>query len=157
SNEMVALYLKLCDLEFALKESQKSLAVAEQLAGSDQATLLVDTLVLLARVYTRRNEIPLALQQLARALPLNQQLKYLDGEAKTRGQYGHTYSETNKLDKATEMNNLALNIWREAPNKPAEAQALIIQGEVYMVKDHSAEAMASLKEAETIYRSLNDA
>ena len=157
TNEMVALYLKLCDLEFALKESQKSLAVAEELAGSDQATLLVDTLVLQARVYTRRNENEEAIKQLDRALGLSQQLQYREGEATTRAQYGHTYLEIDKLDKAIEMNNQALSFWREMPNKPAEAQALIILGETYMVHDSPDESMVSLKEAETISRSLNDA
>lgn len=156
TNEMVVLYLKLCDLESALQKSQESLAVAEKLAGSDQSRLLVDTLVLAARVNNRRNENPQAIKHLDRALRLSQQLEYRDGEAQARAQFGFTYYETNQRAQAKEMNDRALSIWRDLPNKPAEAQTLLIQGDVYMLDEEIDKAVASLKESEAIFRSLGD-
>ncbi|HEY2961390.1 MAG TPA: CHAT domain-containing protein [Pyrinomonadaceae bacterium] len=156
NNQIIQLYLKLFDLDAAATETQHSLNLAEPLAGSNDAPLLVDTLVLAARVYIRRNENQKALDVLDRALGLSTELNYADGEAQTRAQFGAVYFELDRRDEAETMNNSALNIWHGSPNKAAEAQTLTNQGEIYMVADRANEATSALQQAETIWRSLND-
>jgi len=155
NNQIVQLDLKLFDLDAAAAETEHSLSLAEQLAGTSDATVLVDTLVLAARVYVLRNENQQALQAIDRALSLSTQLNYTDGEARARAQYAVVYYELDRRDDAEAMNNTALNIWHNSPNKPGEAGTLIIQAEVYMTSDRATEATAALQQAETIWRSLN--
>src|SRR6185503_19609119 len=51
TNRMVELYLKLFEFDSALAQSQESVATARSVAGSSDARLLVDALILSARVY----------------------------------------------------------------------------------------------------------
>ena len=157
NNEIVQLYLKLWDMNSAAQEAQCALDVAEQLAGSANASLLVDTLVLSARVHIRRNEIPAAMAQLERAVQLSRDLHYRDGEACALSQLASAHMEADERDKAADLTNDALTIWQELPNKPLEAEALIRKGEIYMIaSDRAAEVTAVLQQAEAICRSLND-
>ena len=156
NNQIVQIDLKLFDLDAAATEIQHSLNLAEQLAGSSDATVVVDTLVLAARVSVRRGENQNALDTVDRALRLSLALSYIDGEAQSRAQFAVVYFELDKRDDAEAMNNAALNIWHSLPNKPAEAQTLINQGEIYMVADRANETTAALLQAEAIWRSLND-
>lgn len=155
TNQIIQIYLKLFDLDAAAAETQHSLSLAEQLAGSNEATVLVDTLVLAARVYVSRSENQQAVNAVDRALALSTQLNYLDGQAQARAQFAIVSYELDRRDDAEAMNNAALNIWQTSPNKPAEAAALIIQGEIYMTADRANESTAALQQAETIWRSLN--
>src|SRR5688572_4693664 len=62
SNQIAELHLKQCDLDSALSAATASLDVARHFAGTSDAPLLVDTLVLSGRSYIRRNEIQNALR-----------------------------------------------------------------------------------------------
>src|SRR5690242_7319920 len=86
NNEIVQLQLKLWDMNAAAQEAKNSLDLAEQLAGTANASLLADTLILSGRVHIRRNEIPPALEQLQRALQLSLDLHDRDAEAQARSQ-----------------------------------------------------------------------
>lgn len=156
NNEIVQLYLKLWDMNSAAQEAQNALDVAEQLAGTADASLLVDTLVISGRVHIRRNEIATATAQLERAVQLSRDLQYRDGEACALSQLGYAKTEADDRKAAEQLNNQALVIWQDLPNKPAEADTLIRLGDIYIAGDRADEATTALRQAETICRSLND-
>ena len=156
NNEIVQLYLKLWDMNSAAQEAQSALDVAEQLAGTANASLLVDTLVISGRVHIRRNEIPAATAQLERAVQLSRDLHYREGEACALSQLGYAKNEADDRKAAEQLNNAALAIWKDLPNKPAEADTLIRLGDIYITGDRADEATTALRQAETICRSLND-
>ena len=154
NNQIVKLHLLSWDLDSAAAESQHSLSLAEQL-GANDGPLLVDTLVLAARPLIRLYQLDNALALLNRALALSQTLQYRAGEAQAFAQLGSAYYELDDRAKAVEMHKAALAIWRDLPNKPAEARTLTLQGEILMVDERTDEAIATFREAESICRSLN--
>lgn len=155
-NRITELQLLLCDLDAALAESQASLDLAGQFAGTSNATLLADTLALAADVHIRRTENESALALLDEALNLSHTLSYRRGEAQAYTLFGNTYFAQADRSKAANSYDQALQIWRELNDKRGEAQVLTAQGETYSIVDKAAEATAALQNAETIWRSLND-
>lgn len=156
SNQIAELHLKLCDLDSALTAAMVSLDVARHFAGTSDATLLVDTLVLSGRSYIRRNEIQNALRDLSQALELSRALKYTEGEAESFAQIAIAQFELGKHSDADQTNNKALQIYQQHQNKRGEALALSTQGIIYIVLDQVEQATATLKNAEALWRSLGD-
>src|SRR5215470_4224778 len=70
SNQIAELYLKLCEFDSALTESKGSLEVARSIAAGDRK-LLIDTLILTARVHISRTENPSAVVVAQEALALS--------------------------------------------------------------------------------------
>jgi tetratricopeptide (TPR) repeat protein len=87
---------------------------------------------------------------------LSRELNYRDGEAQSLAQIAVANFELGKHSEAETFNNQALEIWQQHENRRGQARALTTQGEIYMVLDRVAEAGASLKNAEALWRSLND-
>jgi CHAT domain-containing protein/Flp pilus assembly protein TadD len=156
SNQIVELHLKLFELDAALVAANESLKIARQFAGTPDANLLADTLIITGRSYIRRNENQNALRQLNEALVLCQQLKYSEGEAQTYAQIGVANFELGKNSDAEKTLVQAIQIWQEHPDKRGEAHARTTQGEVYIVLDRPEESNAALKSAEAIWRSVGD-
>ncbi len=157
SNRITELQLKLCDLDATLEAATESLQTARHFAGTNNATLLVDTLILSGRSHIRRNENRTALGQLNEALELSRDLGYSDGQAQSLAQIAVAYFELGKHDEAEEKNNDALQILKQHQNKWVEARALTTQGEILTVRDRVEEAVLALKSAESLWRSLGDA
>lgn len=157
SNRIAELHLKLCELNAAVEAANESLDTAQNFAGTSNATLLVDTLILAGRSNIRRNENRTALSQLGRALKLSQDLQYADGQAQSLAQTAVAYFELGEHDDAAAKNNDALKLLQQHQNKPVEARALTTHGEILMVSDRDEEATAALKSAESLWRSLGDA
>jgi CHAT domain-containing protein len=155
-NKITELDLKLSDLEAALTESQAALELARQLPTTTNASLLVDTLTLCARVHIRRGESQDALPLLNEALQLSRNLGYRRGEAETHTQFGSAYYELHRRSEAENSNNQALQIWQELRDHQGEARVLSSQGELYMIQDRPGEANAALQNAESVWRSLNE-
>src|SRR6476661_614396 len=155
-NRIAELQLQLCDLDAAVSESQASLDLAKQFAGTSNATLLADTLNLAAEARVRHTDLPAAIALLNEALSLNSTLGHRSGEAQTRTLFGNAYFEENDRPAATDNYNQALVIWRELNDKRGEGKTLAAQGMVYIVDDKPAEATAALQSAEAIWRSLNE-
>ena len=155
-NRITELQLLLCDLDTALAESQASLDLARQFAGTSNATLLADTLMLAADVHLRRTENETALPLLDEVLNLSRTLSYRRGEAQAHVLFGNAHFAQNDRPTAIDNYNQALQIWRELNDNRGEAQVLTAQGELYTVADNPVEAAAALQNAETIWRSLND-
>ena len=155
-NRITELQLLLCDLDAAVTESQASLELARQFAGTSNALLLVDTLTLSAEVRTSREENETALTLLDEALNLSRELAYPRGEAQAHTLCGNANFGQNKRAAAADHYNRAVQIWRELNDKRGEAQALTALGEVYTIDDKPVEATTALQNAETIWRSLND-
>ena len=155
-NRIAELQVQLCALDDAVTESQASLDLARQFAGTANATLLGDTLNLAADARIRHFDIPAALPLLNEALNLNSTLGHRRGEAQTRLLLGNAQFEANNRIPALDNYNQALTIWRELIDKHGEAQTLTAQGNVYIVADQAAEATSALQSAETIWRALGD-
>ena len=155
-NRITELQFLFCDLNAALAESQASLDLARQFAGTPNATLLADTLTLSADAYLRQAQTETAITLLQEALKLSGELGYRRGEAQAHTLLGNVYYAQHNRDAAAEHYNLALPIWREVNDQRGEAQLLTAQGEVYTILDQPGNASAAFKNAETIWRSLND-
>jgi len=155
-NRIAELQLQLCDLDAAVTESQASLDLARQFAGTSNASLLGDTLNLAAEARIRHSDLQMALALLNEALNLNSTMGHRRGEAQTRTLFGDAHFEENDRPAAVDNYNQALIIWREITDKRGEAQTLTAQGMVYIVDDKPAEATAALQSAEAIWRSLSD-
>lgn len=156
SNRIVELYLKLYEFDSALTQSQESLSTARSVAGSGDARLLVDTLILSARVYINRTQSSNALPLLKEALELSNNLEYRQGEAQSQAQLGVAYFDLDQRDEAAASNGQALQLSQELNDKRVEAFALMTQGYLLMLDDKPAEALVALKNAENIWRSLDD-
>ena len=157
SNQVVELHLRLFELDAAVAAANASLKIARQFAGTPEATLLADTLILSGRSYIRRNENPNALNLLNEALQLCQDLKYSNGEAQAYAQIGVAHFELNQNSEAEKALTQALQIWQDHPNKRGEAHALTTLGEIYIVTDRPEQAHGALKSGEAVWRSLGDA
>lgn len=157
SNRIAELQLKLCDLDAALEAVTESLRTARHFAGTTDATLLVDTLILSGRSHIRRAENQTALLRLEEALQLSLDLGNSDGQAQSLAQIAVAYFELSKHKKAAEKNNEALQLLQQHQNKRVEARALTTQGEILMVRDRIEESTSALKSAEALWRSLGDA
>jgi len=157
SNQIAELHVKLFELDAALAAVTDSLAVARQLAGTSDATSLVDTFILTGRINRLRNDNQNAQRFLNQALVLSRELNYRDGEAQSLAELAVSLFELGKHAEAKQSNNQALQIWQEHENKRGAAEAQTTQGEIYIVLDQTAEADAALKSADTLWRSLNDA
>ena len=157
NNQIVQVQLKLSELDAAQAVANESLKIARQFAGTENANLLVDTLILCSRVGIRRSDYETAQHVLNEARELSGELKYRDGEAQTQLQIGILQYELGESPKSEEALNSALQIWQEQPNKRGEAQARTTLGEVYIVLDRPENAIAELKNAEASWRSLGDA
>ena len=155
-NRIAELQLKLCDLNAALNAATESLQIARQFAGTNNANLLVDTLILSGRSNIRRNENQTALVQLNEALTLSNDLGYGDGQTQSLAQIAVAYFELSEHKEAEANNNRALQLLQQHQNRPIEARALTTQGEILMNRDRVAEATAVLKTAESLWRSLGD-
>jgi len=156
NNQIVDVQLKLSELDSALAVVNESLKIARQFAGTENANLLVDTLVVFGRTYIRRSENNNALSPLNEARELSRELKYSEGEAQSLLQIAIAYFELNKYQKADEPINSALQIWKEHPNQRGEAEAHHILGLLYLVGDEPPKAIAELKNSEAIWRSIGD-
>jgi len=157
NNQIVEVQLKLAEPDSALAVANESLKTARQFAGTENASLLVDTLVVSGRTYIRRSEYEEAMRQLNEARELSGQLKYRDGEAQSLFQIAVAQFELGEFPKTEEAINSALQIWREHPNQRGEAQARTTLGELYIVLDRPENATAELKNSEASWRSLGDA
>ena len=155
-NRITELQLLLCDFAAAVTESQASLALARQFAGTGNATSLADTLTLSADAYLRQGQNESAIALLEEARNLSGELAYRQGEARARTLLGNAYYAQHKRPAAADQYNQALQIWRELKDQHGEAEVLTAQGEVYTLSDQPAQASAALQNAETIWRSLND-
>ena len=156
-NQIVELRLKLSELDPALAAANESLMIARQFAGTQNANLLVDTLIVKGRSHIRRNENSNALGPLTEALSLSRELNYRDGEAQALLQIAIARYELGGLEETEKALNEALQIWLQHPNKRGEAQARNIQGVLYIVLDRPEEATAALKSSEVLWRSIGDA
>ena len=150
------LHLKLYDLDSALAAANDARQLAGQFRGSQNETLLIDTLTFSAYVHIRRDENRPAFPLLTEALDLSRKLKYRRGEAESLAQTGSAYFGLSKLPEAEQSNDAALAIWRELQDKRGEAKTLVIQGETYMLLEKAEEATQALKRAESIWRELKD-
>ncbi len=157
SNAIAELQLKLSELDEALGTATESVNIATSFTGANHANLLVDTLIVLGRVYIRRNDSQSALGEFSKALELSRDLQYADGEAQSLAHIAVANFEIGKHEEAENANSQAMQIWREHPNKRSEALAHTTQGEIFMVLDRAEEATAELKTGETLWRSLSDA
>jgi CHAT domain-containing protein len=156
SNQMAELYLKLCEFDSALTESQGSLEVARRIASSGDGKLLVDTLILAARVHISRTESPSALPLAREALDRSVQLGYRGGEAQSYTHLAEAYFELDRRDEARISNDRALQIWQELQDKRGEAFSLVMQGDLLMMDDRPAEASVAFKRAEVLCREIDD-
>ena len=155
SNQIAELYLKLCDLNAALMESQGSLEIARSL-GSNNGSLLVDTLTLAARVYINRTESSKALPLAGEALVLSGELRYRHGEAQSHFRLAEAYFELDRRDEARISNDRALQIWEEVQDKRGKGLSLVMQGDLLMMANSPAEAAVAFKSAEAIWRELGE-
>ena len=155
TNQISELYLKLCEFEAALTESQGSLEIARSI-GSSEGKLLVDTLTLAARIHINRTESPNALSLATEALARSRELGYRKGEAESQTQLADAYFELDRRDEAALSNARALEIYQELQDKHGEAYALVMQGDLLMMDDKPAEASVAFKTAEVIWRQLDD-
>jgi CHAT domain-containing protein len=155
TNQATELYVKLCELDSALTESQRSLEVARSIAGSD-GKLLVDTFTLAARVHINRTESPIAVSLAREALARSRDLGYRNGEAQSQFRLSEAYFELDHRDEAAASNDEALQIWREVHDKRGEGLSLVMQGDLLMMDNKPAEAAVAFKNAEAIWRELND-
>jgi CHAT domain-containing protein len=156
SNQIVELYIKLCEFDYALTESARSLAIARTLSGSGEGKLLVDTLTLAARVHINRTESASALPLATEALARSRDLEYRDGEAQSHFRFAEAYFELDKRKEAVASNNLALPIWQELKDKRGEGLSRVMQGDLLMMDNKPAEASVAFKNAEAIWREIND-
>lgn len=156
SNEIVELYLKLFEFDSALTQSQGSLATARSVAGSGDARLLVDTLILSARVYINRTQSLNAMPLLKEALELSTTLGYRQGEAQSQAQLAAAYFELDQREEAVASNDQALQLSQELQDKRVEGFALMTQGYLSMLDDKPAETLVAFKNAESIWRSLDE-
>jgi CHAT domain-containing protein len=154
-NRITELQLQLFDLDPALVESQASLDLARQFAGTSNATLLADTLNLAADARIHHSDNDAAIALLNEALNLSHTLGHRRGEAQAYALLGAVQYELNDPASANNYNQ-ALQIWRELNDKRGEAQTLASEGLNYLLDDKAVEATANLKDAEAIWRSLND-
>ena len=153
SDQITRLYLKLCEFDAALTESQRSLEIAR--SNSDQK-LLVDTLTLAARVHIDRTESPIALQLANEALSHSRELGYRNAEALSRLRLAEAYFELDRRKEAAENNDQALQIFQEVQDKRGQGLALVMQGDLLMMDNQYAEASAAFKNAEAIWREVGD-
>jgi CHAT domain-containing protein len=153
SNRIVELDLKLCDFDSALTYSKQSLETAKSLASPE---LLVDTLIVSARVHISRAESPSALPLLQEALALSLDRRYREGEAHSKAQLANAYFELDARDEAATINEDALKIYRELQDKQGEGHALVTHGYLLMMANKYAEASQAFKDAEVIWRGLNN-
>src|SRR5919205_421959 len=156
SNRIVELYLKLYEFDSALTQSQTSLATARAIAGSGDTKLLVDTFIISGRVYITRTQSTNALPLLKKALDLSANQAYRQGEAQSYAQLAGAYFDLGQLEEAQASNDQALRISQELQDKRIEAFATMTQGYLLMRNDRPAEALVAFKNAENIWRSLND-
>ena len=153
SNQITKHYLKLCEFDSALTESQRSLEIAR---SSGDGNLLVDTLTLAARVHIDRTESPIAKSLATEALSLSRDLGYRNGEALSHLRLAEAYFELDKRDDAAGSNDQALQIFREVQDKRGEGLSLVMQGDLLMMDNQYAEASAAFKNAEAIWREVGD-
>jgi CHAT domain-containing protein/predicted negative regulator of RcsB-dependent stress response len=156
TNQISELYLKLCELNAALRESQESLRIARSMGSGDEGRLLVDTLSLAARVHINRTENPSALLFAGEALTRSRELQYRSGEAECDLLLAEAYFELDRRDEAGISNDRALQIWREVQDKRGEGLSLVMQGDLLMMSNKPAEAAVAFKSAEVIWRDLGD-
>lgn len=156
SNRIAELHLKLCELDLAQSAATESLGIARQFAGTANASLLADTLILSGRSNILRNQNPTALVQLQEALELSNQLNYKNGEARSLAQIAVAHFELGEHATAEAKNNLALQILQQHQNQRVEARALTTQGEIYMVQDRIADSATVLEQAEALWRTIGD-
>ncbi len=157
NNRIAELYLKLFDLDLAYQAANDSLAIARQFAGTNNAALLADTLILAGRSHIRRGENETALPLLEDALDLSDRFGYYDGKAQSLAQIAVANYELSKHGEAEAKNNEALDVLRQQPNTRVEAQILTTQGEIFIVVDRLQAAGEALTRAEALWRSLGDA
>ena len=155
SNQIVKLYLKLCEFDAALTESQRSQEIARGISSSD-GNLLVDTLTLAARVHIDRTESPTALTLAGEALTRSREAGYRDGEGQSHLRFAEAYFELDRRDEAASSNDQALQIFQEVQDKRGEGLSLVMQGDLLMMANQLAEASVSFKNAEAIWRALGD-
>ena len=155
SNELARLYLKLCEFDASLTESQTALELARSL-GSSEEKLLVDTLALAARVHIDRTESATALPLASEALERSQNLGYRYGEATSQLRLSEAYFELDRRDEAEASNDRALEIWQELQEKRGEALSRVMQGDLLMMHDRDADALVALQTAESLAREIGD-
>ena len=155
-NRITELQLQLFDLEAALAESQASLDLARQFAGTANAIVLADTLNLAADARIRHGDNEAALTLLNEALTLSHDLGHQRGEAQAHALLGAAQFELNNSRASADNYNEALQIWRALNDQRGEAQTLAGRGLNYLLDDNAVEANAALQNAEAIWRSLND-
>lgn len=153
SNQITKQYLKLCEFDSALNESQRSLEIAR---SSGDGKLLVDTLTLAARIHIDRTESPIGKSLATEALSLSRNLGYRNGEALSHLRLAEAYFELDERDEAGRSNDQALQIFREVQDKRGEGLSLVMQGDLLMIANRYAEASAAFKNAEAIWRELAD-
>ena len=156
SNQITELYLKLCEFDAALTESQGSLEIARSIGTSGDGQLLVDTLALAARVHISRTESPSALPLASEALVLSRELGYRNGEAQSHVRLAEAYFELDRRDEATVNNDRSLQIYQELQDKRGEALSLVMQGDLLMMDNRPAAASLAFRNAEVIWRELGD-
>jgi CHAT domain-containing protein len=157
NSAITELHLKLAELDAGLAAATQCVNIATTFAGTNDAALLVEALILLGRTHIRRNENHEALRPLDRALALSKELSFSEGEAQSLYQIAVVNFELGKHLEAEKANDQALQIWKEHSNQRGEAQARSVQGIIYLVLDRNEEAATALKSAEALWRSLGDA
>jgi CHAT domain-containing protein/Tfp pilus assembly protein PilF len=152
-NRIGELHLKQHDLKSALADATESLALARQ---STNGPLLVNTLILSARVHLYRQNNLTGVRLLNEAHMLSLRTRYRHGEAQSLAELGVAYFQQSDLSEAEKCNDEALKIWRELQDQRGEARTLTSQGEAYMLQDKAEPAASVLRSAETIWRMLGD-
>ena len=156
SNQIVKLYLKLCEFDAALAESQKAQEIARSISSDGNGNLLVDTLTLSARVHIDRTESPTALTLAGEALTRSRELGYRNGEGESHLRFAEAYFELDRRDEAVSSNDQALQIFQEVQDKRGEGLSLVMQGDLLMMRNELAEASVAFKNAEAVWRTLGD-
>ena len=156
SNQITRQYLKLCEFDSALTESQRSLEIARTINSGGEGTLLVDTLLLAARVHIDRTESPIAKSLAGEALSRSRELGYRNGEAWSHLRLAEAYFELDKRDDAAGSNDQALQVFQEVQDKRGEGLSLVMQGDLLMMANRPAEASVAFKNSEAIWRELAD-
>lgn len=154
-NRIVELYLKLYEFDSALTESNATLVTARELTAA-HTRLLVQTLISAARVHISRTESPTALTLLNEAYRSSVALGDRKLQAQVKAELALACYELDQRDDAITHNNDALQLSRELQDKRGEARALVMRGDLLMLDNNYAEAVASLKAGAEVWRSLND-
>jgi CHAT domain-containing protein len=137
---------------------QDSIAQYEQKvakANHDTRELLID-LNILASFYRQAGQLQKALDCLNQALPIEQKVNSVLGQAMTFNTMGRVYTDMGQEDKALSYLIQALPLWQAAGQRTGEADALTYIGRVYNNLGQREEALKNLNDAMEIWHDIDN-